>query len=496
MKSIKINAAANLAIKVLNIVFPLITGPYLARILDKTDYGNFNVANTFVNFFLPFATFGVYNYGVRVISNVKDDPDEVNKIFSRLFYISAFMTVLTTLVYTGYIAFFSDLGDLKPLYYIMSFQILSQILYIEWMNEALENYTFLLYKTLTVRIVMLISIFVLVRKPSDILPYAALMTGINIFNYFLSFIRIKKEVRFVRVRLSDFKPLIKPLFAMLLLVNAGLLYTLTDRMCIASFDRPELVSYYTISSNVIMMLAGVISGAVGVSVPRLGYYLGKDDRESYEYLVNKGAKVFNFLIVPLSFGLTILGPAAILLYAGEKYVAAGLCASVFAVRTIVWAVGTILSTTIVFVNGFERHLTALNLICGFLNVGMNLLLMHFRISEPAAYIFTTMLAEIVLNVMIVILIRRYQMMRLGTIFKNLLEYMIVCIGFIPIAFIVNRVLPVETMVINRRFLINTALIILLCSIYYVVVMAVRKDDVFEEFKKSGLAVARKLHIIK
>ena len=63
MKNIKLNALTNMLVRILNIVFPLITGPYISRVLSKEDFGNFNVANTILNLFIPFATLGIYNYG-------------------------------------------------------------------------------------------------------------------------------------------------------------------------------------------------------------------------------------------------------------------------------------------------------------------------------------------------------------------------------------------------------------------------------------------------
>ena len=73
MKSIKLNALSYMGIRVLNIIFPILTGTYVARVLDRTDYGYFNsVGHNFV-IFLTLATYGVYNYGLRAISNVKDN---------------------------------------------------------------------------------------------------------------------------------------------------------------------------------------------------------------------------------------------------------------------------------------------------------------------------------------------------------------------------------------------------------------------------------------
>ena len=147
MKDIKLNALTNMMVRILNIVFPLITAPYISRVLDKTAYGNFNVSNTLINVFIPFATLGVYNYGIREISRVKDRKDALNKVFSELFYISIICTVITTGIYYLYI-FNQSLGSLNLLYAIMGIQIFSQVFYIEWLNEAFENYKFILYKTL------------------------------------------------------------------------------------------------------------------------------------------------------------------------------------------------------------------------------------------------------------------------------------------------------------------------------------------------------------
>ena len=72
-------------------------------------------------------------------------------------------------------------------------------------------------------------------------------------------------------------------------------------------------------------------------MPRLSYYLGKGDKEAYVALVNRGSRIFNFFIIPLSFGLMVLGPNAILLYGSEKYIGGGILTSLFAFRTIILA---------------------------------------------------------------------------------------------------------------------------------------------------------------
>ncbi|MDO5696268.1 MAG: oligosaccharide flippase family protein [Eubacteriales bacterium] len=491
MKSIKMNALANMTVRIMNIVFPLITGPYLARILNKTDFGNFNVVNTFINFFIPFATFGVYNYGMRVISGIKDNRERINRTFSALFYMSLISTLLTTTVYYIYVIFSPATEGLRPLYYVMGFQIFVQFFYIEWMNEAFENYTFILYKTLILRVLMLVSIFVFVRTADDIIPYAMVMSLTTFANFLVSFVWIKRDVSFVKVRPREMRKLLKPLFALLLLANANNLYTVLDRLFIAKMHEPVYVTYYTLSWNIVFLISSVIGGAAAVSLPRLGYYLGCGQKEDYENLVNKGSRVFSFFIAPVAFGLMVLGPAAMLLYGGEKYIGAGICASLFAIRAIPWSVELIISTQIIFVNGFETRLTLHNLAGGLVNLSLNSVLYFMGVARPEYYILTTLFAELMIIVMDVRFIRQLEIMSLGKIFRNVFRYAAVSAGFIPIFLVIRYFLPAE-MIIDRRFLLQVGMTILLCSSYYILIMHRMRDKVYLEFLDHVKAIRRKI----
>ena len=479
MKNIKVNAIANLLMRVLNIVFPLITGPYIARILNKTEYGYFNITNTFIGLFIPFATLGIYNYGIRAISKAKENKQEINRIFSLLFYISLFCTTITTIVY--FIITFQMEGApvLKTLYYIMAIQVFAQFLNIEWMNEAFENYTFILYKTLFIRIFMLVSIFTFVKTEHDIVPYAFLMSIATLLNYLASFFWIKKEVHFVGVQWKDVKAVIQPLIAILLLANAGMLYTYLDRMFLSSIALPEYVSYYTIAQTLVFSISGVISGAVSVSIPRLGYYLGINDKKAYDDLVNKGGRIFMFCITPLNFGLAILASHATVLYAGEQYLDASFSVFLFALRSIPWAMALILENQIIFVQGYENKLTMFYFIGGGLNLVLNSILAVLGITKPEWYILTTIIAELLVIALDILLINKNQLIDLRRLFIHAGKYVLYSSGFFIINGLISWIHPIQ-MVVNGALLINIFATIISCVIYYVVILALVKDEIFYE----------------
>lgn len=477
MKNIKVNAIANLMMQVLNIIFPLITGPYIARMLNKTDYGFFNITNTFIGLFVPFATLGIYNYGIRAISKAKENKNEINRIFSLLFYISLFSTIVTTIVYFSVTFQLEGPDTLKALYYVMAIQIFAQFLNIEWMNEAFENYTFILYKTLLIRIFMLVSIFVVVKTEHDIIPYAFVMSLATLFNYLVSFLWIKREVKFISVSWKEVKSLIRPLLAILLLTNTSMLYTYLDRVFLSYITLPEFVSYYTIAQTLVLSIFSVINGAVSVSIPRLGYYLGIQDMDAYNALVNKGGRIFMFFITPLNIGLAILAGYATVLYGGEQYLGATATVFLFAIRSIPAAMEIILENQIIFVQGYENKLTAFYIVGGIINLILNSILAYFGITQPEYYILTTMFAEFFVIGLDIVFITQNNLFNLKPLFKNAAKYLLYSLGFFPIYGIISTLHPVK-MVVNKALFTNIVAMIVCCVVYYVIVLAIAKDEIF------------------
>ena len=475
MKNIKINALASIMVNILNIVFPLITNPYLTRILSKSNYSYFNTANTWASFVIPLAAFGIYNYGIRSISKVKNDKNQINYVFSKLVYISLRTSVSITACYFVFINVGTNIENLKILYYILGIQALFQFLNIEWMNEAYENYTFILYKTLFIRVAMLVSIFAFVKTEDDIIPYAIIMTATTIFNYLLSFLWIKREVSFVKIEIKELIASTKTLTTMLLLANANMLYTLLDRMFITRGPDENYISYYTIALSIIMLIANVLGGALNVSIPRLSYYLGNNDYKSYQYLINTSSSIFLFLMLPISFGLMILGTYATVIYSSEKYLEAGIVTSIFALRTIIWAIELILGKQIIFINDFESKLTSLYFIGGGVNIVLNTLLYINGLFRAEYYIGTTIIAESVVVILEIMFIKKHNLVNLNTIFTTVARYSLVSLGFIPIYYLFKYIFNVHSYAITLNMLIMVCFVVATCGLYYLITLFILKD---------------------
>lgn len=477
-KSIRVNMLASVSLKILNILFPLITGPYIARVLSKESYAIFNVSHALIALFLPFAGFGIYNYGIRLISKYKHNLEEIKKKFTSLFIISIGSSLFVWLIYMAYILI-NHRHNYFSLYMVMGLQILSQFIYIEWMNEAFESYGFILIKTLIIRILMLIGVFTLIKNADDYLIYGALTTGIIFMNYFISFIYLKTKVAFTKVTLSEIVVNIKPLLIMLLLTNANLLYILLDRNFLAFSGKAIEVSYYTFANTISQLITNVVFSIVLVSIPRLSFFKGKNDHKNYANTLYQTSSLFFFFIIPMGIGLALLSSEAIYLYAGFKYLPAAILLFYFSLRICVWSINQSLANQVFFINGKEIITTIIFLIGGTINIILNLVLVIFDLSNAKYFILTTIFAELVVMIIQFIYLKKHNLISLRKYLTPYFKYFLVSLGFVLISLLIKNNLSNQytiKAVINRSFWI-----ILLSSFYYAIAMIILKDPIACKF---------------
>lgn len=474
MKSIKVNAIANIFLKILNIVFPLITTPYITRLLEVKDFAEFNVANTYINLFVPLAAFGIYNYGVRELSNVKTDSSKINLVYSKLFYTGILSAFITYIVYYLFILLNGNYNN--KLYIILGFQILFQFLYVEWVNEALENYTFILYKTLFVRIIMLLSIFIFVNDESDIIPYTVIMTIFTILNFLFSFVHISSKVKLVKVNILDIIFTMKVLFPVFLLANVNMLYTVLDRFFLTYSKVSVEITYYILAQTVVSVITGVIIGAIAVNIPRYGYYLGNGDKSKYEDLLNKSSRYFMMLVSPMSMGIIILGKYIMFVAFGSSYYDSYIL-SIFGIRTFFFAIEIILGQHIIFTNGFENKLTKIYFLGGIINLFLNMLLLMIDYMDAENLLITTLISELFVIFLEIVFITKLKILHIKDLLINSIRYFIFSVSFIVVYIMLSFIFrpKFEMGIALYLFIIS---FVISCVLVYIIILYLIKDEFF------------------
>lgn len=465
-------------LSMVNIVVPLIIGPYIMRLLDVDLYGMYNRVFADFQMFLAFAGFGVYTLGVREISKIRDDENKVSKLFTNLFTISLLSNILVLILYVIYSLVISS-GMARILYLVMTIQIFANVFYVEFVNEALENYKFITIKSIIVKLIYFLSILLAVRNPNDIVIYAVIVSLTTFLNNIISFIYAKRRIKFDFSRL-EFKKYFKALIVVLIISNVDLLYSQLDRVMLGKYVNDVSVTIYYTVYYLIATLSTIPYAIINVSIPRLSYLIKNDGKKVYEQKLNNSISSLLFIIVPMCLGVFVLSKETIILYAGEKYLSAIVPLMIASITRIFISLESVMNNLVMYPNDKEDRILKVSLICGTSNLIINYLLIFFNIFNPITALISTGLVELIIFIIHYIYAKKKMNINISVFNKKNMTYIILSLLFIPISFIIRS--------LKLSFFVNMILIIVVCMLLYFTILFIKKDNnllfIIDKFKNK------------
>ena len=195
-KSIKSNIIMNMILTMSSFLFPLISFPYISRILTPEGTGKVSFVTSIISYFSMFAQLGIPTYGIRACAKVRDDKIALSRTVHELLIINIIMNVIS------YSAFFLCLMTIpkmleeKNLYFIISLTIILTSIGIEWLYKALEQYTYITVRSIFFKFIALILMFCLIKSKSDYIVYGAISIFASSASFICNFFNAKKYVRF------------------------------------------------------------------------------------------------------------------------------------------------------------------------------------------------------------------------------------------------------------------------------------------------------------
>ena len=471
--SLGLNAVYKMILNIFNLLVPLFVGPYIAGLLSKEMYGIYNRVYAEFQVFMVIGAFGIYNYGVREISKVRSNLKQARSVFTSLFVIGIISNLVVTAFYILYF-FVRGNGIDKYVYMVMIIQMIGNIFYIEFVNEAVENYAFITKKTILVRILYFVAIFTFVRKPTDVVIYSIVVSLTVFLNNFISFMYLKKQFRFQFENLQ-IKRHVVPLVISLLLVNVELLYTQLDKIMLSPFVNDIAVTEYTVPTMLVTMVASIPLAFVSVSIPRLSSYVGTQDTEAYQETLKDTMRTYMSILIPIALGLFVLSEEVMWLYTKDVYTYAYPVLALAALARIVYGYESIILNLMMYVWGFEKKMTLYLFLGGILNVVSNFVLAYINCFSA----FTALLTNVIACLLVIVVCKRYfdksVPVRIRFFDKYILRYLLVSALFIPIAILIKG--------FEFGYWFNIIVTMAVCIILYVIFLLLAKDPLLRNIKE-------------
>lgn len=466
------NALYKAALNLFNLFVPLLVGPYINGLLHPEALGLYNRAFSEFQIFQVLGAFGIYNYGVRELSRLRDDPFEQRRLYSALFRIGLITNVLATLVFVAFFVLRAQPSEWM-VYAILLLQMLSNVFYIEFFNEAEEDYRFITRKTVAIRFLYLIGIFIFVRRAEDVVPYAVVVGMIVLLNNLASFWHIRNKQKLLW-RGLDCRSHFWPLVISLILVNCDLLYAQVDRVLLGPYGSylghsgDVTVTLYNTAFTLVGMLASLPAAWLSVSLPRLSHQLATQGETAYQETLQVSVQNYFSLLFPLCAGLALVAPESLQIYSRGVYTYGWPILVLACMGRLLYGLQFILSNLVLYLFRAERMMTLLLFGCGVFNLLVKVVLVFgFGGLTPLTAMGTTLFSVLLFILLAYRYIRRVLGLRLRLIQGRSWIYLGASSLFLPLTALCRLLVP--------NFWLCLAAMILVCSLEYGLVLIVSRD---------------------
>lgn len=316
-KSLTNNYIYNLIYQVLTLVLPLITTPYLSRVLGATPIGIYSYTYSIVSYFLLFGALGVGLYGQREIAYVSDDKKKRKKIFWEI----AICRIITmSIAIIIYYFFLMRIGEYKIYYRIWLMELIAMAFDISWFFQGMEEFKKTVIRNVVVRVVSVTLIFVLVKKPEDLIKYITIYAIADLVGNLSLWLYLPKYFKGIKIeKIRTFSHL-HPIILLFIPQIANQVYNLLDKTMIGKMiiDKSE-VGFYEQGQKVIRVLLTLVTSLGIVMIPRMASTFASGDKEKIVEYMKKSFKFVFFLAFPIVLGLISVAKSFVPLFFGDGY---------------------------------------------------------------------------------------------------------------------------------------------------------------------------------
>ena len=321
-KSIKLNFIMNIILTMSSFIFPVITFPYVSRILLPEGTGKVAFATSLISYFSMFAQLGIPTYGIRACAKVRDNRNELSKTVHELLIVNLGMCVISYVALFMALRYVPRLAEDKSLYVIMSFTIVLTSIGMEWLYKALEQYTYITCRSVIFKFIALIAMFLLVHEKSDYIIYGGITIFASSASSVLNLINAHKYIDLKPIENYNFKQHLKPICIFFAMACATTIYTNLDNVMLGFMATDMDVGYYNAAVKIKGILVAVVTSLGTVLLPRASYYVENGIMDEFTRITNKALAFVGLVSTPLMIYFILFAKETVFFLSGKEYAGA------------------------------------------------------------------------------------------------------------------------------------------------------------------------------
>ena len=474
-KNLEVNTILNMIKTGSNIIFPLITIPYVLRILSADNIGKVDFGNSFVSYFSLIASLGISTYAIRECAKVRDDRKNLDRVASQIFSINICTTVIAYVLLAIALVVFRRLDSYRSLIIIQSTVILFTTVGADWINTAMEDFAYITLRSVLVQILSLGLMFLFVKTPEDYVKYA-IITVLSSSGSSISNIIYRRK--YCKMRFTwdiPWKTHMIPILFLFVMTLSQTVFNSADITMLGLMKGNYAVGIYSTAAKIERVISQVVSSIVMVLIPRLSYMFDSGEYDKINALLRKVLAVFITIGLPTCAGAAVMAKEIILIVGGEKYVEATLVLQILLISFLFSLVGgSFLGNIVLLPSGNEKQFMIICCISTVVNVIANAFLIPIFGAYAAAG--TTAFSSFLIMMMLILSVdKRIHIDVVGKIF------IAPCVGSV-----VMSICCVGLKHCFDNLWLKTLLCVMSGVVVYGIVQLIMKNDIVVEFCKKWL----------
>lgn len=362
-QSVKVNYILNLINTGTQMLFPLITFPYICRVIEADGIGQINFFQSIISYISLFTCLGIPMYAIREIARDRSDVVQMNRTAMEILLLHSMLTLVGYAIVAILCLTVPQIQVNIPLFLILSLTIFFTAIGCEWFYQGIEDFKYITIRGLIIKTVSVVLLFIFVKSKTDLLYYGCYtvfgVLGGNIFNFF----RLRKYIHRENIIFSELhiKRHIKPVLKVFSFSVVTSIYLQLNTVLLGFLKNALAVGYFAAATKVMQMLLTMSVCLGSVMMPRASHLIAENKEDEFNRLIQKSYDFTLAIALPITIGLIFCAPSLITALCGVKFEHSILPSQIIAPIILMVAISNVFGIQVLFPKG---KINIVTLSCG------------------------------------------------------------------------------------------------------------------------------------
>ena len=362
-QSVKVNYILNLINTGTQMLFPLITFPYVCRVIEADGIGQINFFQSIISYISLFTCLGIPMYAIREIARNRSDVVQMNRTAMEILLLHSMLTLVGYAIVAILCLTVPQIQVNIPLFLILSLTIFFTAIGCEWFYQGIEDFKYITIRGLIIKTVSVVLLFIFVKSKTDLLYYGCYtvfgVLGGNIFNFF----RLRKYIHRENIIFSELhiKRHIKPVLKVFSFSVVTSIYLQLNTVLLGFLKNALAVGYFAAATKVMQMLLTMSACLGSVMMPRASHLIAENKEDEFNRLIQKSYDFTLAIALPMTIGLIFCAPSLITALCGVKFEHSILPSQIIAPIILMVAISNVFGIQVLFPKG---KINIVTLSCG------------------------------------------------------------------------------------------------------------------------------------